>query len=76
MFLPGTAGSNQHGSLPTDFDLGLHHAGVGLGFAQASVPPVQQSDPLDQLERLAKLHREGLLTDDEFARQKAMLLER
>lgn len=30
---------------------------------------------LDRLERLAKLHREGVLTDAEFAEQKARLLE-
>lgn len=38
--------------------------------------PVQQSasDPLDQLERLAKLHQAGSLSDEEFAAAKAKLL--
>jgi hypothetical protein len=33
-----------------------------------------QPDPLEQLEKLAKLHAEGVLTDEEFAAQKAKLL--
>jgi hypothetical protein len=33
-----------------------------------------EPDPLEQLERLAKLHEEGALTDEEFAAQKAKLL--
>lgn len=35
-----------------------------------------ESDRLRQLERLATLHQAGALTDDEFAQQKTMLLER
>jgi predicted cobalt transporter CbtA len=31
-------------------------------------------DVLDQIERLGKLHAEGVLTDEEFAAQKAKLL--
>jgi hypothetical protein len=31
-------------------------------------------DPLEQIEKLAKLHAEGILTDEEFAAQKAKLL--
>ena len=31
-------------------------------------------DPMEQLERLATLHKEGALTDEEFAAQKAKLL--
>ena len=37
---------------------------------EASAEP----DPTEQLERLAKLHEEGALTDEEFAAQKAKLL--
>ena len=33
-----------------------------------------EPDPMEQLERLAKLHEEGALTDEEFAAQKAKLL--
>ncbi len=32
------------------------------------------SGPADELEKLAQLHRQGLLTDDEFAAQKAKIL--
>ena len=31
-------------------------------------------DPIEQLKQLAELHKEGVLTDEEFARQKAKLL--
>ena len=37
-------------------------------------PPPAPADPLDQLERLGKLHDSGVLTDDEFAAQKAVIL--
>lgn len=37
-------------------------------------PPVQQNDPIEQLERLGALYAQGLLTEDEFAAQKAKLL--
>ena len=43
-------------------------------------PPPPQSgggmsgDAIDQLERLGKLHEQGVLTDEEFAQQKAKLL--
>jgi hypothetical protein len=33
-----------------------------------------QTDPLDRLEKLSKLHREGTLTDEEFAKAKAEIL--
>ncbi len=38
-------------------------------------PPVQQDDVITQLERLGALHAQGILTDEEFAAQKAKLLE-
>jgi hypothetical protein len=37
-------------------------------------PPVQQDDTIAQLERLGALYAQGLLTEDEFAAQKAKLL--
>ncbi|MFO7680524.1 MAG: SHOCT domain-containing protein [Chloroflexota bacterium] len=37
-------------------------------------PPVQQDDIITQLERLGALYAQGLLTEDEFAAQKAKLL--
>lgn len=36
--------------------------------------PVQQDDVITQLERLGALYAQGLLTDEEFAAQKAKLL--
>ena len=46
---------------------------------QAAAPPPPPAaaggpDPLDHLERLGKLHEQGVLTDDEFAREKAKVL--
>jgi hypothetical protein len=37
-------------------------------------PPVADSSPAEELERLAKLHEQGILTDDEFAQAKAKTL--
>jgi putative oligomerization/nucleic acid binding protein len=45
-------------------------SGAGLGGAPAPAAP----DPVAQLERLAKLHESGALTDAEFAQEKAKLL--
>jgi hypothetical protein len=45
--------------------------------AAAAPPPPRQAeepDPLSQLERLGALRQQGLLTDEEFAEQKARLL--
>ena len=39
------------------------------GNEAASPPP--PADPVDELERLAKLHASGVLTDEEFAAAKA-----
>jgi Short C-terminal domain len=44
--------------------------GGGEAYSAAPAAP----DPLDQLERFAKLHQAGALTDEEFAAQKAKLL--
>ncbi|MCW3065117.1 MAG: hypothetical protein JWN32_2289 [Solirubrobacterales bacterium] len=42
---------------------------------QAASAPTAVEDPLDRLEKLAELHAKGILTDDEFAAQKAKILE-
>jgi hypothetical protein len=42
--------------------------------APAAPAPSQEDASLDQLERLAKLHESGALTDEEFAAQKARIL--
>jgi hypothetical protein len=38
------------------------------------VPPAAAPDPIAQLKELGELHRQGVLTDEEFAAQKAKLL--
>lgn len=49
---------------------------VGMGTPPAAAPaaPAADADPMAQLERLAALHAQGALTDEEFAAQKAKLL--
>ena len=37
-------------------------------------PAAPAADPIEQLKELAALHEQGVLTDDEFAAQKAKLL--
>ena len=37
-------------------------------------PPAEEADPIEQLERLGALYAQGLLTDEEFAAQKAKIL--
>ncbi len=47
----------------------------GAVYAQpAPAPAAAPPDPVQQLQGLAELKREGLLTDEEFARQKAQIL--
>jgi hypothetical protein len=41
---------------------------------QAAPPPPPPADPIAQLRELGQLHEQGVLTDDEFAAQKAKLL--
>ncbi len=46
---------------------------------QAAAPPAAApagagSDTLEQLQKLGELHAQGILTDEEFARQKTLLL--
>jgi Short C-terminal domain len=47
--------------------------GGGEEYYQEPAAPAEP-DPMEQLEKLAKLHEEGVLTDEEFAAQKAKLL--
>jgi Short C-terminal domain len=44
--------------------------------AQAAPPeaPGTSSDDITRLEQLGKLHEQGILTDEEFAQQKAKIL--
>ncbi len=43
---------------------------------QAEYEPEPQPDPLDQLERLGKLKAQGVLSEEEFAAEKAKILGR
>jgi hypothetical protein len=54
-------------------------------WAQQEAPPYQEAapaapqaaaapDPIEQLKQLGELHQQGVLTDEEFAAQKAKLL--
>lgn len=43
-------------------------------YAPASTQVQTTSDPFDELEKLAKLHAEGALTDEEFAKAKSKQL--
>lgn len=57
-------------------------ANRGAGYAQgaqtvaqpAPAPAAPAVDPIEQLERLADLKAQGILTDEEFAAQKAKIL--
>ena len=47
--------------------------------AQAAAPPVAEpagpaEDPMETLRKLGALHEEGILTDEEFAAEKAKIL--
>ncbi len=52
--------------------------GAQQGYAQAAPPaqaaPAPQPDVIEQLKQLGELHSQGILTDEEFAAQKAKLL--
>jgi Short C-terminal domain len=51
----------------------------GYGQQEDAAPPAEPAaapapDPVEQLKELASLHSQGVLTDEEFAAQKAKLL--
>ena len=46
----------------------------GSAAAYAPGPPAAAPDPIAQLKELAALHTSGVLTDEEFAAQKAKIL--
>lgn len=50
--------------------------GIGGATGTGSVaPPRAAPDPTEQLERLARLHKDGVLTDEEFRQKKQALLD-
>jgi Short C-terminal domain len=50
----------------------------GYGYQEPPPPPpaaaAPAEDPIEQLKQLGALHQQGILTDEEFAAQKAKLL--
>jgi Short C-terminal domain len=50
----------------------------GYDYQEPAPPPPPQpspaADPIEQLKQLGALHQQGILTDEEFAAQKARLL--
>lgn len=58
--------------------LGLQGGNVHVNVETVDVPPqgwpTGPANPLDQIEQLGKLKEQGLLTEDEFAAQKARIL--
>jgi hypothetical protein len=51
---------------------GADASGVGVAGAAAPAPAAQ--DPLERLQKLGELHQSGVLTDEEFAAQKAAIM--
>jgi hypothetical protein len=43
-------------------------------YAEPPPPAAPEADPIEQLKELGQLHAQGILTDEEFAAQKAKLL--
>ena len=50
------------------------HALAGIGALEGMTAP-EHDDPVDQLEKVAELHKKGVLSDYEFAVAKQKLLE-
>lgn len=71
LVMPGDEKANEYGPPPAEA------SGNPAIPAQASAAdePAQGEDRLSQIERLAKLRQEGVLTDAEFEQQKAALLQ-
>jgi Short C-terminal domain len=48
--------------------------GYGYQEPPPAAPAAPPADPIEQLKQLGALHQQGVLTDEEFAAQKAKLL--
>jgi hypothetical protein len=48
--------------------------GYGYEEPPPAAPAAPAADPIEQLKQLGALHQQGILTDEEFAAQKARLL--
>jgi len=49
-------------------------AAAAQAAAPAAAPAASDEDPMAQVQKLAELHKQGILTDDEFAAAKAKAL--
>ena len=59
----------------TDADQEVGAEGAGSAEASApAAPAASGGDDLDQLQKLADLHAQGILTDEEFEAKKAQIL--
>jgi uncharacterized membrane protein YhaH (DUF805 family) len=80
VFLRGDEGTNRFGPPLTGAAPDIHPAAETarslVASARGLFPDGRGVDPISQLERLAKLHQDGVLTDAEFAHQKTALLQR
>ena len=54
--------------------VGTHARTAIVGHEERSVMADRSKDALAEVEKLGKLHDQGILSDDEFAAQKAKLL--
>jgi len=55
----------------------IYQAGMAAGAAQAAPAPAPAAaggDDMAELQKLADLHKQGILTDEEFAAKKAQIL--
>ena len=50
------------------------YAAQDAAAAQAAAPAASDEDPMAQVQKLAELHKQGILTDEEFAAAKAKAL--
>lgn len=71
LVMPGDEKANKYGPPPAEADFSV----ASPVQASAADEPSQGDDRLSQIERLAKLRQEGVLTDAEFEQQKAALLQ-
>jgi hypothetical protein len=62
------------GQEPTDQEIAMLEAEEDNAQAAPSSAPASQEDVITQLERLGALKAQGILTEEEFAAQKAKLL--
>jgi uncharacterized protein YutE (UPF0331/DUF86 family) len=59
-----------------EVSFGFGAAGLFLAIAWYAVNKLEHDNPLDDLERLARLKNEGVIDDEEFERIKPKLLKR